>query len=93
MTRKAGYSLSGVPGARGGAGSDVVDVRSALHPTALHALSLSSTYVSLKTAPDGGGGRAEGGSGAGVGGRKRDGAEGVRGMSDRCGALDVALRA
>ena len=60
MTRKAGYSLGGVPGARGGAGSDVVEVRSALHPTALHALSLSSTYVSLKTALDGGGGRAEG---------------------------------
>ena len=58
MTRKVGYSLSGVPGAKGGADSDVVDTRSALHPTALHALSLSSPYVSLKTAPDGGGWRA-----------------------------------
>ena len=38
-------------------------------------------------------GGQRGGSGAGVGGRKRDGAGGARGMSDRCGALDVALRA
>ena len=38
-------------------------------------------------------GGQEGGSGAGVGGRKRGGAGGARGMSDRCGALDVALRA
>ena len=41
MTRKAGYSLSGVPGARGGEGSGVVEVRSALPPTAVHILSLS----------------------------------------------------
>ena len=38
------------------------------------------------------GGR-EGGSGVGVRGRQRGGAGGVRGMSDRCGVLDVALRA
>ena len=41
-------------------------------------------------------GRQEGGSGAsgaGVGERKREGAEGVREMSDRWVALDVALRA
>ena len=30
MTRKVGYSLSGVPGARRGVGSDVVEVRLAL---------------------------------------------------------------
>ena len=60
MTREAGCPLDRASGARGGAGSDVVDVRSALHPTALQALSLSSTYVSLKTAPDGGEGRAGG---------------------------------
>ena len=47
-------------------------MRSALHPTALHALSLSSTYVSLKTAPDGGGGRA-GGREWGGGGRAKVG--------------------
>ena len=35
-------------------------------------------------------GGQEGGSGAGVGGRKRGGAGGVRGMSDRWVALDVA---
>ena len=35
MTRKAGYPLDGAPGARGGAGSDVVEVRSALPPTAV----------------------------------------------------------
>ena len=40
MTREAGYSLSGVPGARGGTGSDVVDSRSALYPTAVHVPSL-----------------------------------------------------
>ena len=49
--------------------------------------------VPLKTAPDGSGGGQRGGSGAGVGGRKRGGAGGAREMSDRCGALDVALRA
>ena len=39
-------------------------------------------------------GGQEGGSEAGVGGRKRGGAGGARGeISDRCGALDVALRA
>ena len=38
-------------------------------------------------------GGKRGGSRAGVRGRKRGGAGGVRGMSDRCGALDVALRA
>ena len=32
----------------------MVEVGLALPPAALHALSLSSTYVSLKTAPDGG---------------------------------------
>ena len=68
MTHTADYSLSGVPGARRGVGSDVVEVRCALPPAALHALSLSSTYVSLKTAPDGGGGRA-GGREWGGGGR------------------------
>ena len=41
-------------GQRGGADGDVVEVGLALPPTALHALSLSSTYVSLKTTPDGG---------------------------------------
>ena len=35
-------------------------------------------------------GGQRGGSGAGVGGRKRGGAGGVRGMSDRWVALDVA---
>ena len=65
MTHKAGYPLGRAPWARGGAGSGVVDTRLALHPTALHALSLSSTYVSLKTAPDGDGGR--------TGGREWDG--------------------
>ena len=39
MTRKAGYPLQGTR-ARGGAGSDVVEVRSALPPTAVHAPSL-----------------------------------------------------
>ena len=34
----------------------MVDTRLALHPTVLHALSLSPTYVSLKTALDGSGG-------------------------------------
>ena len=38
-------------------------------------------------------GGQEGGSGAGVGERKRGGAGGVRGMSGRWVALDVALRA
>ena len=38
------------------------------------------------------GGRGEGRERR-VGGRKRGGAGGARGMSDRCGALDVALRA
>ena len=47
-------------------------------------------YVSLKTAPDGGGGGQRGGIGARVGGRKRGGAEGARGMSDRCGALSTS---
>ena len=49
MTREAGYSPSGVLGARGGAGSGVVEVRSALPPTAVHALSL----VHLCAAQDG----------------------------------------
>ena len=40
MTREAGYPLGRAPWARGGAGSDVVDTRSALHPTAVHAPSL-----------------------------------------------------
>ena len=40
MTRKAGYPLGRAPGARGGAGSDVVEVSSALPPTAVHAPSL-----------------------------------------------------
>ena len=38
-------------------------------------------------------GGQEGGSGAGVRGRQRGGAGGARDMRDRCGALDVALRA
>ena len=41
MTRKAGYPLGKAPGASGGAGGDVVDVRSALHPTTMHAPSLA----------------------------------------------------
>jgi hypothetical protein len=41
MTRKAGYPLGRAPWARGGAGSGVVEVRSALPPTAVHVLSLS----------------------------------------------------
>ena len=49
MTRKAGYPLDRAPGARGGAGSDVVEVRSALPPTAVHAPSL----VPLCAAHDG----------------------------------------
>ena len=40
MTRTAGYPLDGAPWARGGAGSGVVEVRSALPPTAVHAPSL-----------------------------------------------------
>ena len=40
MTRKAGYPLDRVPWARGGAGSGVVEVRSALPPTTMHAPSL-----------------------------------------------------
>ena len=40
MTRKAGYPLGRAPEARGGAGGDVVEVRSALPPTAVHAPSL-----------------------------------------------------
>ena len=40
MTRKAGYPLGRVPWARGGTGSGVVEVRSALPPTAVHAPSL-----------------------------------------------------
>ena len=44
MTRKAGYPLG-----RGGAGSGVVEVRSALPPTAVHAPSL----VHLSAAHDG----------------------------------------
>ena len=55
MTRKVGYPLSGASYAKGGgADSDVVDVGSALHPTAVHALSFSSMYVSLQTALGGG---------------------------------------
>ena len=45
MTRKAGYPLGRAPGASGGAGGDVVDVRSALHPTAVHVSSLVPLYV------------------------------------------------
>ena len=42
MNRKAGCPLDRAPGARGGgAGSDVVEVRSALPPAAVHALSLA----------------------------------------------------
>ena len=41
MTRKTGCPLDREPGARGGAGSGVVEVRSALPPTAVHILSLS----------------------------------------------------
>ena len=37
MTRKTGCPLDREPGARGGAGSGVVEVRSALPPTAVHA--------------------------------------------------------
>ena len=40
MTRKAGYPLGRAPRAKGGAGSDVVDSRSALYPTAVHVPSL-----------------------------------------------------
>ena len=72
MTHKAGYPLKGAPWARGGAGSGVVDTGLALHPTALHALSLSSTYVPLETAPDGDGGTARGREWDG-GGRARAG--------------------
>ena len=50
MTREAGCPLDRASGARGGAGSDVVDVRSALHPTALQAL---SPLVYLCVAQDG----------------------------------------
>ena len=45
MTRKAGYPLGRAPWARGGAGSDVVDSRSALYPTAVHAPSLVPLFV------------------------------------------------
>ena len=48
MTHEAGYPLDRAPGARGGADSDVVDTRSALHPTAVHAPSL----VPLRAAHD-----------------------------------------
>ena len=54
MTHEAGCPIDRTPEARGGADGDVVEVGLALPPTALHALSLSSTYVSLKTTPDGG---------------------------------------
>ena len=37
MTHTAGSPLGGAPGASRGAGDDVVDVGSALHPTAVHA--------------------------------------------------------
>ena len=95
MTRKVGYPLNGGPAAKGGgADSGVVDSGSALYPTALRALSLSRllTCRSRRHMTEETGGQ-EGGSGAGVGGRKRGGAAGARGMSDRCGAPDVALRA
>ena len=39
------YPLGRAPGASGGAGNDVVDVRSALHPTAVHAPLLVPLYV------------------------------------------------
>ena len=45
MTCKAGCPLGGAPGARGGAGSGVVDTGLALHPAAVHAPSLVSSYV------------------------------------------------
>ena len=76
MTRKAGYPLGRAPWARGGAGGDVVDTRSALHlasyGVACSLPRLSSTYAPLKTALDGGGGRAERG-GWGGGGRAKVG--------------------
>ena len=53
------YSLNGVPGGRGGsADSDAVDVRLALHPAALHVLSLSRPLMSCSRhgVPGGGGG-------------------------------------
>ena len=49
MTRKAGYPLGRVPWARGGAGSGVIEVRSALPPMAVNAPSL----VHLSAAQDG----------------------------------------
>ena len=41
MTHTAGHPLDRGPGARGGADSDVVEVRSAWPPTAVHAPSLA----------------------------------------------------
>ena len=45
MTCTAGRPLGGAPGARGGAGSGVVDTRLALHPTAMYVPSLVSSYI------------------------------------------------
>ena len=56
MTRKAGYPLIRALWARGGAGSDVVDSRSALYPTAVHAPSLVPLGVARSAARDGCGG-------------------------------------
>ena len=45
MTRKVGWPLGRTPGVSGGAGRDVVDVGSALHPTAMSAALLAPLYV------------------------------------------------
>ena len=47
MTRTAGYPLGGAPWTRGGACSGVVEVRSALPPTAVYAPSLAPPHTSL----------------------------------------------
>ena len=47
MTRKAGYPLGRAPWASGEAGIGVVDVRSALPPTAVYAPSLAPPHTSL----------------------------------------------
>ena len=56
MTREAGYPIGRAPGARGGADSDVVEVRSALPPTAVHAPSLVPLGVTRSAAFGGCGG-------------------------------------
>ena len=48
MTRTAGCPLDGAPWARGGAGSGVVDSRSALYPTTVRVLSLVHVCVPQK---------------------------------------------